>query len=201
VLGIVLIAAYGLIRLHGFLWNYASSEALALTAEGTSEGNTSPDFSLWDSKRIEAYKDSLIKKFDPPLAVLRIDRIGIRVAMFEGVDELTLNRGVGHIPGTSLAGKKGNIGIAGHRDGFFRGLKDLVLGDKLQIITSSNTYTYKVDQLLIVDPTDVSVLDPGPTASVTLVTCYPFYFIGHAPQRYIIKASLQESIRSNIGQN
>ena len=200
-LGIVLIAIYGLVRLHGFLWNYASSKAFSLAAETMSEGEPSPDFSLWDSKRIGAYKDALLRKFDPPLGILRIDKIGVRVAMFEGTDDFILNRGVGRISGTSAAAEKGNIGIAGHRDGFFRGLKDIVKGDELQLITTGKTYNYKVDQVLIVDPKDVWVLDPGEKPSLTLVTCYPFYFIGHAPKRYIVKASLQQIESSNIGQN
>jgi sortase A len=127
------------------------------------------------------------------LAILHIEKIGVRVAVFDGTDENILNRGVGRIKGTSKTALRGNFGIAGHRDGFFRGLKDVVVGDKIQLITQDTSNKYTVDTILIVNPEDVHVLDPGPKPSLTLVTCYPFYFIGHAPKRYIIKATLQNS--------
>ena len=193
ILGILLIAFYAVIRLHGFLLNYGSSKSFSLSAEPMSQTEATPDFSLWDSKRIHAYKESLLKYFDPPLAILQIAKIRVRVAVFNGTDEHILNRGVGRIKGTGKMGETGNIGIAGHRDGFFRGLKDVVQGDEIQLITKNTIYKYKVDEILIVYPKDVYVLNPGPKPSVTLVSCYPFYFIGNAPQRYIVKASLQQS--------
>jgi sortase A len=81
------------------------------------------------------------------------------------------------------------MGIAGHRDGFFRGLKDVVLGDALELETTSGTQTYIIDSIKLVTPDDVSVLRNEPTSALTLVTCYPFYFVGSAPQRYIVHAS------------
>jgi sortase A len=89
-----------------------------------------------------------------------------------------------------LPGEDGNVGIAGHRDGFFRGLKDLRVGDSIELVTQTKTNTYIIDRLVIVDPSDVKVLARRPRTSVTLVTCYPFYFVGSAPQRYIVQASL-----------
>ena len=102
-----------------------------------------------------------------------------------------MNRGVGQIAGTSLPGHGGNIGIAGHRDGFFRKLKDIRTGDSIELVTISGTDVFVVDQIRITSPTDVSVLRPRAKHSLTLVTCYPFYFVGPAPRRYIVEASLK----------
>jgi sortase A len=151
------------------------------------------DFALWSKKRIAQYEKSLTQHFDPPLAVLRISKVHFAVPVFEGTDDLTLNRGVGHIVGTVGPGEKGNTGIAGHRDGFFRVLKDVALGDVIELITPARTDRYTVDKIEIVRPDNVSVLQPRPMRSLTLVTCYPFYLIGSAPQRFIVQASAPNS--------
>ena len=149
-------------------------------------GVTPPDYSLWSFKRIAAYRDSLARHFAPAVAILRIPKLGVEVAVFDGTDELVLNRGVGWIAGSGRVGGSGNIGIAGHRDGFFRVLKDIAAGDLIKLTSSSATTTYSVDQIEIVTPDDVSVLAPRARPSVTLVTCYPFYYSGKAPQRFIV---------------
>lgn len=150
--------------------------------------STNVDMSLWSEKRIRDYRASLEAPVDLPLALLRIPKIGLEVPVLEGTDDLTLNRGVGHIEGTPRPGEAGNSGIAGHRDGFFRGLKDISAGDRLGLVTLAGDESYEVDRITIVSPDDVSVLDETPVPSVTLVTCYPFYFIGDAPKRYIVRA-------------
>jgi sortase A len=150
------------------------------------------DYSLWSAKRIAGYKDAIARQFAPPLAILRVPKLGIEVPVYDGTDEFVLNRGVGRIVGTSRVGQAGNVGIAGHRDGFFRGLKDIGPGDSLTLETSRDTETYVVDGITIVAPTDVSVLAQTPTPSLTLVTCYPFYFVGDAPRRYIVRCSLKD---------
>jgi len=152
-----------------------------------------PDFSLWSGKRIKEYQESLAAHFAPAIAILRIPKIQLEVPVIEGTDDLALNRGVGHIAGTAKPGEHGNMGIAGHRDGFFRGLKDIGLGDTIEIVLPGRTDTYVIDQIRVVDPNDVSVLRPRPRATLTLVTCYPFYFVGSAPQRYIVQASILDS--------
>jgi sortase A len=126
------------------------------------------------------------------MAVLRIARIGIVAPVVEGTDDLSLNRGVGWISGTARPGETGNIGIAGHRDGFFRALKDVAAGDAIELDTFFGMKTYRVDQIEIVTPDDVRVLLPRASPSLTLVTCYPFYFMGDAPQRFIVHAALQK---------
>ena len=95
---------------------------------------------------------------------------------------------MGRIEGTARIGEVGNIGIAGHRDGFFRGLKDIETGDTMELETLTGTQSYVIDKISIVSPEDVYVLDPSEESRITLVTCYPFYFVGKAPLRYIVHA-------------
>ena len=152
--------------------------------------------SLWDSARIRANKRTLDLKIPPPEAILRVPRLGIEVPVLEGTSDLTLNRGVGHIPGTALPGQPGNLAITGHRDGFFRPLKDASVGDIIEVQRASQTDRYVVRKIKIVFPTDTSVLNTTTDSTLTLVTCYPFYFVGAAPQRYIVQATLLPSAPS-----
>jgi sortase A len=149
---------------------------------------SAPDQSLWSSDRIRAWNAALHDASPAPLAVLRIPTVGLEVPVLAGTDARTLDRGVGHIEATAEPGTGGNAGIAGHRDGFFRGLKDIVPGDTIELDTLDGRDVYQVEQTWIVTPDDVSVLEPTPTAALTLVTCYPFYFVGSAPQRFIVRA-------------
>ena len=135
---------------------------------------------------------SLEQAAPPPLAVLRIPKIRLEVAVLPGTDDFVLNRAVGHIEGTALPGTDGNSAIAGHRDGFFRGLKDIGPGDGIEIDTLRGRETYRVERMWVVEPEDVWVLDATPVRSITLVTCYPFYFVGSAPHRYIVRAVLAD---------
>ena len=148
------------------------------------------DFSLWSDKRVQEYMESLVTRDGTPSGVLSIPKLHLEAPVYDGTDDLTLNRGVGRIIGTARLGDAGNTGIAGHRDGFFRGLKDIALGDRIDLVLPSQTNHYVVENIQITGPDDVSVLQPTPKASLTLVTCYPFYFVGSAPQRYIVSASL-----------
>lgn len=149
------------------------------------------DHSLWSPKRVKDYEATLAEHFDSPLALLRIDKIRLEVPVFDGTDDRILDRGVGRIAGTARLGESGNVGIAGHRDGFFRGLKDIALGDTMVLETATGAQTYVIDSIKLVTPDDVSVLKSETTPALTLVTCYPFYFIGSAPQRFIVHASLK----------
>lgn len=147
-----------------------------------------PDVSLWDIERVRAWRGTLTRPAPAPLAILRIPKIRLDVAVLPGTGEFVLNRAVGHIEDTALPGTDGNIGIAGHRDGFFRRLEGIASGDAIEIETLEGRHLYHVERTWIVDPEDVSVLDPTPSASLTLVTCYPFSFVGPAPQRFIVRA-------------
>ena len=184
---------YGKTSSRFALWRFANAQAAATQKNDdskSSDSNGGVDFSLWAPKRIQAYKDSLLSASSLPVAVLEIAKVKIRVPVFEGTDDLTLNRGAGRIAGTATPGTPGNIGIAGHRDGFFRGLKDIAVGDEVDLATTTERATYIVDQIEIVSPEDVGVLRPRASSSLTLVTCYPFYFVGDAPQRFIVHASI-----------
>jgi sortase A len=122
------------------------------------------------------------------LGRIEIPRLGMTVAILEGTTSKTLRLGVGHIHGTALPGDAGNIGIAGHRDTYFRALKDIHTGDEIQIQTAAGSTGYKVDWARVVAPGDSEVLSPSPGSAITLVTCYPFYLIGAAPKRFVVHA-------------
>lgn len=119
---------------------------------------------------------------------LTIPRLDISVMVAEGVDESTLRRAAGHIPGTALPGQPGNAGISGHRDTFFRPLRNIRRNDLIIFTTPLGDFRYRMKTTRIVDPADISVLDAGETDALTLVTCYPFYFVGPAPDRFIVRA-------------
>jgi sortase A len=119
---------------------------------------------------------------------LEIPRLLLSDVVVEGVDRTTLQRAVGHIPGTALPGHAGNVGLAGHRDTFFRSLKDVKIKDEVQLSTLAGNFNYEVESLRVVDPDNVGVLAPSGHNVLTLVTCYPFYFVGPAPKRWIVTA-------------
>jgi LPXTG-site transpeptidase (sortase) family protein len=124
------------------------------------------------------------------IGVLNIPRLNMTIPLFDGTEWTTLNHGVGRIVGTAHPGEPGNLGIAGHRDTYFRGLRNIRLGDLIELQRTEGIDTYRVDRLRIVMPSDVSVLRPSAVPTVTLVTCYPFYFLGSAPKRFVVTASL-----------
>jgi sortase A len=209
--GLALLAVYGAARIESILGSraalkrFAALDSSAAPASRNGDGgrgasqNMDPpevDFSLWGKQRVQAYQKSVTEQVGAPLAVLRIPKIHLEVPLLDGTDDLTLNHAVGRIAGTARPGERGNIGIAGHRDGLFRGLKDVGVGDAIELKTLTGTDRYVVDQIHIVTPDDVDVLQPRSVPSLTLVTCYPFYFLGSAPQRYIVTASLTREIKS-----
>jgi sortase A len=156
-----------------------------------------PDQSLWAVQRIRDYEASVQVAGSPPLAVLSIDKVGIEVPVYDGTDEYNLNRGVGRIEGTAAVDAVGNLGIAGHRDSFFRGLKDIAVGDRLELLTTEGKLQYAISSIDIVDPRDVWVLAPTEQRTITLVTCYPFYYVGHAPKRFIVKATAEHLLANH----
>jgi len=184
----------------GLVWwagyhQWAAAAARLDVARFVSQQNVAPqagtpDQSLWSPERIVAWRKAAGEPAATPLAVLRIPRIRLEVPVLPGTDDRTLDRAVGHIDDTALPGADGNSGIAGHRDGFFRGLKDIAEGDVIELETDKAKEVYRVERTWVVDPEDVSVLDPTPTRALTLVTCHPFYFIGPAPRRFIVRAVL-----------
>lgn len=122
------------------------------------------------------------------LAVLRIPGITLEVPVIYGTGEPVLRRGAGLIEGASFPGDGGNVAIAAHRDTFFRGLKDVAVGDLIELDVPDRKWVYRVTELTVVEPTDVHVLADTGEPVLTLVTCYPFYFVGNAPQRFVVRA-------------
>jgi sortase A len=123
------------------------------------------------------------------VGMLDIPRLKLTTAVTEGDDEQTLSRAVGHLPDTPLPWEAGNSAVAGHRDGLFRPLKDITIGDRIVIRTLRETLRYRVTATSIVDPDDLSVLAPRGQDALTLITCYPFFYVGAAPRRFIVHAA------------
>jgi sortase A len=124
------------------------------------------------------------------LGRLTAPSVKLSTVVLQGSDDGTLSRGSGHIEDTPFPGQPGNVGIAGHRDTTFRALRNIHIGDPLEYRTADRLYRYRISKTMIVGPDDVYVLDPTPQPALTLVTCYPFEFVGHAPRRFIVRAEL-----------
>lgn len=122
------------------------------------------------------------------LGQIRIPRVGVEAVILEGTSDTTLQRAVGHIPGTALPGQGGNVALAGHRDTFFRPLRRIVIGDEALVTTPTRSSVYRIEETRILDPGDVEVLRPTGGDTLTLITCYPFYFVGSAPKRFLVRA-------------
>jgi sortase A len=147
----------------------------------------SPNRHEWSPARVAKYEATL----DTPVHAigrLEIPEADVSVMVLEGTDASTLDRAVGHIPGTARPGEPGNLGIAGHRDGYFRGLRHLHKGDAMSLTTLDGVARYEVNEIEVVKPGRTEVLQDGSGPALTLVTCYPFFHIGDAPLRYIVHA-------------
>lgn len=151
---------------------------------------------LRDQNLSQVNLESPSPAIDIPVAVtaggligrIEIPRLGLSEVVIEGSDAATLRRAVGHVPGTPLPGQAGNVAITGHRDSFFRPLRKIRQDDLIRLTTLQGEYLYRVVSTGIVNPGDVEVLDSYGGQVLTLVTCYPFYFVGRAPQRFIVRA-------------
>jgi sortase A len=197
--GLSFLTIYAGARMHQLIFSRLSIENFKAqrSDDFARAGVKTPDFRLWSQARIREYTKTLSASPSKAIAILRIPKIQLEVPVLDGTDEITLNRAVGLIAGTARPGDEGNVGIAGHRDGFFRGLKDLHEGDEIELETVSTKETYAIDHISIVSPEEVSVLLPRAKRSLTLVTCYPFYFVGSAPQRYIVQALLVPAVHKS----
>jgi LPXTG-site transpeptidase (sortase) family protein len=147
-----------------------------------------PDQSLWDATQIKDYETALNADFPPPLGLLVISDLNIEVPIYNGTEEHILDRGAGRIKGMAKMNEDGNLGISAHRDSFFRSLKDIEPGDEVLVQSAHGVEKYAVSDITIVPKEDVSVLAPVDRKTLTLVTCYPFYHVGAAPQRFIVTA-------------
>ncbi|MGA7614874.1 MAG: class D sortase [Thermoanaerobaculia bacterium] len=130
-----------------------------------------------------------------PLVIGRIEipRVGVRAIVREGTDDRTLALAVGHLSGTAVPGGRGNAVLAGHRDTFFRGLRDIRIHDEVRLLVPPVIYEYRVESVEVIPPEDTRVLDDTKDETLTLVTCFPFSYIGHAPNRFIVHAARVES--------
>ncbi|HLF10884.1 MAG TPA: class D sortase [Gammaproteobacteria bacterium] len=150
-----------------------------------------PDQTHWSESRVRAFAARMTEPAESqplPAALLRIPRVELEVPVYADTSERNLNRGAGLVAGTALPDSDGNIAIAAHRDGYFRALEDVAVGDVVELASLSRERKYRVIDLSIVEPTDISPLRETDVPAITLVTCYPFYFVGNAPQRFIVRA-------------
>lgn len=171
-----LVSGAVLVSLAGLVW-----------ADGAAKSRAA----IVDFERQQAGQQlALSDEVESTLAVLRIESTGMRVPVFDSTSNAALKKGAGHVEGSVRPGGNGNIAIAGHRDTFFRGLKDVEVGTEIEMTTRQGRRIFRVSDLKIVDPLDVSALDPTEDTVLTLITCYPFYYVGPAPDRYIVRAEL-----------
>lgn len=138
-----------------------------------------------------AAEGSLVGRIDIP-------RLDLSVIVFEGTSDDTLARGVGHLRGTAAPGQLGNLVLAAHRDTYFRSLRDIRQGDQISVKAPDGDYQYSVDSTAIVQPTQTEVVRPTDDATLTLITCYPFNYIGSAPERFIVRAHYTKSVQQSF---
>jgi sortase A len=172
--GALAVSYVALTLLHAKLYQKAAGKAL--------------EKQLYEQEQQKAIPPRAAAKEGDLLGQIEIPRLGLKMAILEGTTSPTLRLGAGHIKGTALPGEPGNTGIAGHRDTYFRGLKDIRSSDEIQIQTAAGLSRYEVDWVRIVAPDDIGVLAPSAESAITLVTCYPFHYIGAAPERFIVHA-------------
>ena len=203
----------GVLRAVAYLLVMAGGAALGWCAAMIADGQIAQWVARQQLEQTLADSDSPTRPYLPlakrspvtpengtPLAALSIPRIGLSVVVLQGSDEHTLRLGVGHIESTPLPGEAGNVGIAGHRDSFFRPLRNVQVGDDIMLETPAGNVHYRVSSYRIVSPNEVSVIHPTSDPVLTLVTCYPFYFVGAAPDRFVVRANLVDDRRPAGGQ-
>lgn len=179
--GIVLLGYYSYVSAETFL--YQRFENRELDAILASAPAAAPDASRTAVRRAAPGRGALVGRVEIP-------RLGVSAIVKAGADARTLQLAVGHVPGTALPGEQGNVALAGHRDTFFRRLQNIRPDDEIRIVTTDGVFEYRVERTLIVEPEDVWVLDQTSSSTLTLVTCYPFSYVGTAPQRFIVRAVL-----------
>jgi sortase A len=177
-LGSVCLLWVGAISIHAFTYQVEQNARLARLGPSS------------DHLAVDRSRDAVApaSEANVPIGRLEIPRIGLSAVVMEGDDEQTLNVAVGHLPDTPLPWQEGNAALAGHRDTFFRPLRRLQDGDEIRLVTPHGTFRYRATRQVVVEPNELWVLDPSPAAALTLVTCYPFDFVGPAPRRFVVHA-------------
>jgi sortase A len=166
-------------------WNYQRTESYAFDralASGSVEATPA-------NRTVAGKAGQSAIRYGEIFGRLRIPRVGLSVMVTEGDDEAALRHAAGHIPGTSMPGSPGNVAIAGHRDSLFRSLKEVRDQDLIVLSTLQGEFRYRVSSIRIVGPSDMQVLDSSGGQTLTLITCYPFYYVGAAPKRFIVRAN------------
>jgi sortase A len=181
-LGAILCGLYALALVAGELGRRSD-------VEDFSQAPQRPDQSLWSQTRVQEFLASQGLPVSEPVGVLRAPSLNLIVPIYPDSSELHLNRGAGLIQGMSAPDEGGNLGVAGHRDGYFRALKNVRRDDVLEVQTRSRRHRYRVVSVDVVDPSDRRLLADTEEPTITLVTCYPFYYLGHAPLRFIVRGT------------
>jgi len=178
--GALLLAAWALVTLDARLYGFRQERRLERILQ---EPRPAPP-----RRRSPARKVRPMVASQDLVGRIEIPRLGLKAIVAEGVSAGTLRRAVGHLPGTALPGGDGNVVLAAHRDTFFRPLKDVREGDDIELTTPQGRYGYKVEATQVVDPGRTDLLEAEGPPRLTLVTCYPFYLVGSAPDRFIVRA-------------
>jgi len=178
--GFGLLGVYGLAQLDAGVYEAVQSQRLVRILHTTPPA-PEPRLRLAARARAEAARSGLVGE-------IAIERLGISAIVSEGVDGRTLRRAVGHLPHTAFPGEAGNVALAGHRDSFFRELRQVRRGDLVRLTTPDGVFTYEVSWSAVVEPYQIEVVRPTGHATLTLVTCYPFDYVGRAPQRFVVRA-------------
>ena len=189
VLGVSLLgAAFGQTALR---WTYQSQQERALDRGPVSVEVEHPIVPIAVASQPPPIvsKRRVVPSAHPPVARIEIPRLGVAAIVKEGADEKTLARAVGLVPGSARPGEIGNMVLAGHRDTFFRPLREIELHDRIRLIVPPRTYEYRVESMRVVAPEETSVLASTGVEELTLVTCFPFRFVGPSPERFIVRAS------------
>jgi LPXTG-site transpeptidase (sortase) family protein len=196
VAGALILGGYGVLVVQAHM--YRASEIRRFNSQLTQLASETPSLEAVTDEKVPVSTPTVSSPVaaapttpssEPVLGILEIPRLGIETPVLEGIDDGTLRRAVGHIPGTSLpADGIGNIGIAGHRDTLFRPLKDVEQKDVILLKTLAGNHRYLVDSIRVVEPDNVTVLKKMDQRTLTLVTCYPFNFVGAAPLRFVVQA-------------
>jgi len=188
VAGVVLLGFAGFTLTRAHLYQIREGRAFNHTLRQTQASDNHGTASLQSEAKSYIRFRTTSPARGEPIARIEIPRIGLNTLVLEGDDTRTLRLGAGHIPGTSFPGEAGNVAIAGHRDTFFRHLRNIEKNDTITLRTPAGSYNYRVEALRVVTPNDVGVLGPTPDNILTLITCYPFHFVGPAPDRFIVRA-------------
>jgi len=190
-IGIVCLGYYGYVTSETALYQaYETRELDAILASAPATPARA------DAPAIPRSETTVILRTRPvagsALGRLEIPRLSVSAIVRVGSDSRTLRLAIGHIGGTALPGERGNMGLAAHRDTFFRRLGEIRPDDQVRLVTPDGTFVYRVERTQVVEPRETWVLDPTEEPALTLVTCYPFRYVGSAPQRFIVRARLDE---------